>query len=63
MQRIGRVYAKVLKFKPQAKEYYKRAVQMAISMAPSICTFTTFSSELFLNYSFHYKIFLIVCNT
>nr|XP_034304055.1 uncharacterized protein LOC105344738 [Crassostrea gigas] len=39
MQRIGRVYAKVLKFKPQAKEYYKRAVQMAVSMAPR--TFTT----------------------
>ncbi|XP_048775106.2 uncharacterized protein LOC125679711 isoform X2 [Ostrea edulis] len=32
--RIGRVYAKILKFKPQAKEYFKRAIQMAASMAP-----------------------------
>ena len=38
MQRIGRVYAKVLKFKPQAKEYYKRAIQLAVSMAPRIFT-------------------------
>ncbi|XP_061188288.1 uncharacterized protein LOC133196411 [Saccostrea echinata] len=34
LARIGNVYAKVLKFKPQAKEYYKRAIQMAASMAP-----------------------------
>ncbi|XP_061186920.1 uncharacterized protein LOC133195052 [Saccostrea echinata] len=36
LSRIGRVYAKVLKFKPQAKEYFRRALQLAAAMKPRV---------------------------
>ena len=55
MQRIGRVYAKVLKFKPQAKEYYKRAIQLAGSMAPRIFTACGIFLPVYSMYSLKYS--------